>query len=278
MKRRSHNNRSTGVGIALAGGLALWAMAASAQTVATPPIKSTDPKMMAAIEDLVAANRILSHAGILPGYGHVSMRSPLDPNRILISRSLAPGQVTAEDIVELNIDCTPVIPGGPLLYQERFIHCAIYKARPDVGGVVHSHTPYMIAFSVSKRPLRPVVNTGRALGFEGPPVHDVSKIAGVTNNLIASPEAGRSLAETLGKNSVVLMRGHGSTVVASSVREVVTTAINVEMSAMILTQALALGGPITYLNPKDYGNERLQREIGAEARGWNALKQEMTGK
>jgi HCOMODA/2-hydroxy-3-carboxy-muconic semialdehyde decarboxylase len=131
----------------------------------------------------------------------------------------------------------------------------------------------VIAFSVSKTPLRPVVNTGRILGFDGPPVHDVGTVGGITNNLIATPEAGRSLAKTLGSNSVVLMRGHGSTVVASSVREVVPAAINVEGSAMILAQALRLGGPITYLNPKDYGNERLQREIGAEARGWNALKQ-----
>jgi ribulose-5-phosphate 4-epimerase/fuculose-1-phosphate aldolase len=273
MKSR-HSRRSVFLRLALATVLCLPA-AAVAQTT---PGKSTDPKMITAVDDLVAANHILSKAGILPGYGHVSMRSPLDPNRILIARSLAPGQVTAADIVELNLDCTAVIADGPLLYQERFIHCAIYKARPDVGGVVHSHTPYMIAFSVSKTPLRPVVNTGRLLGFNGPPVHDVSTVGGITNNLIASPETGASLAKTLGKGSVVLMRGHGSTVVASSVREVVTAAINAEQSAMILTQAMALGGSIAYLNPKDYGNERLQREIGAEARGWNALRADMLGK
>ena len=273
MTLRNCVDQRSGIGLVMAMGLCLGAGVSHAQT---PPDRSKDPRMMAAVEDLVTANLILSHEGILPGYGHVSMRSPLDPNRILISRSLGPGQVTADDIVELNLDCTPVAPNGPLLYQERFIHCEIYKARPDVGGVVHSHTPYVIAFSVSKTPLRPVVNTGRLLGFNGPPVHDVSTIGGVTNNLIATPEAGRSLAETLGKNSVVLMRGHGSTVVASSIRDVVPAAINVEMSAMILAQALKLGGPIKYLNPKDYGNERLQREIGAEARGWNALKQNAT--
>ncbi len=262
------------LGFILAMAACLGAGASHAQT---PPAQSKDPKMMAAVEDLVAANHILAREGILPGYGHVSMRSPLDPSRILIARSLGPGQVTAADIVELNADCTPVASNSPLLYQERFIHCEIYKARPDVGAVVHSHTPYVIAFSVSKTPLRPVVNTGRMLGFNGPPVHDVSDVGGVTNNLIATPEAGRSLAKTLGSNSVVLMRGHGSTVVAASVREVVPAAINVEGSAMILAQALRLGTPVTYLNPKDYGNERLQREIGAEARGWNALKQGAPG-
>jgi HCOMODA/2-hydroxy-3-carboxy-muconic semialdehyde decarboxylase len=234
--------------------------------------------MRAAVEDLVAANRILSHERILPGYGHVSMRSPVDPNRILISRSLAPGQVTADDIVELDLDCNPILPNGPLLYQERFIHCAIMKARPDVGGVVHSHSPYTIAFGVTKTPLRPVVNTGRFLGFDGPPVHDLSKMNVVTNNLISTPETGRNLAQTLGKASVVLMRGHGVTVVSPDIRGVVSAAIAVEQSAMILLQARLLGGPITYLDPKNYGDERLAREIGAEGRGWNALKFEAMGK
>ena len=272
MMMRNSDGRALSAVLALA-----VCMGAGAGHAQTAPAQSKDPTMMAAVDDLVAANHILAREGILPGYGHVSMRSPLNPSRILISRSLGPGQVTAADIVELNADCTPVIPNGPLLYQERFIHCEVYNARPDVGAVVHSHTPFVIAFSVSKVPLRPVVNTGRMLGFNGPPVHDVSTVGGITNNLIATPEAGRSLAKTLGANSVVLMRGHGSTVVASSVREVVPAAINVEGAAMILAEALRLGGPIAYLNPKDYGNERLQREIGAEARGWNALKQGSAG-
>ena len=256
----------------LAASTAAFALLASAASAQTPPGKSADPKIKAAVEDLVAANIILAHEGILPGYGHVSMRSPVNPNRLLIARSLAPAQVTADDIVELDLDCNPVVPNGPLLYQERFIHCAVYKARPDVGGVVHTHSPYTIAFGVTKVPLRPVANTGRLLGFNGPPVHDLSKLGGVTNNLIANREAGDSLAQTLGKASVVLMRGHGDTVVAPDVRGVVTAAINVEMSAMILLQARLLGGPITYLDPKNYGDERLRREIDAEGRGWNALK------
>ena len=266
--------------LALAATLAFAAAAATTASAQgpVPPYQSTDPKMRAAVEDLVAANRILSNKGILPGYGHVSMRSPVDPNRMLIARSLAPGQVTAADIVELDLDCNPVIPSKVLLYQERFIHCAIYKARPDVGGVVHDHAPYGIAFSITKVPLRPVSNPAKFLGFNGPPVHDASSVPGVTNNLIATPEMGASLARTLGKSAVVLMRGHGATVTSADVRGVVSAAIATEENAMMLTQAKILGGPITYLDPKNYGDERLAREIGAEARGWNALKFEAMGK
>ena len=258
--------------------LCLTAGVAMAQGGYTPPYQSSDPKMQQAVDDLVAANRILAHAGLVPSSGHVSMRSPLDPSRVLMSRSLAPALVTARDIVELDLDCNQV-PGAPkaLLYQERFIHCAIFKARPDVGGVVHDHSPSAIAFGVSKFPLRPVLNAGRVLGFEGPPVHDISTVKGITNNLIASPEAGASLAAKLGKGSVVLMRGHGVAVAAAGVRQVVNTAIAVELNSQILLQAHSLGTPITYLNPANYGNEKLAREIGEEGRAWNVLRAEAMG-
>jgi ribulose-5-phosphate 4-epimerase/fuculose-1-phosphate aldolase len=252
--------------------LSALASAASAQTA---PADSSDPKMQAAVAELVTANRVLAQEGIMPTYGHISMRSPLDPGRILISRAAPPGLVAAQDIVELDLDCKPIVPPGPLLYQERFIHCAIYKARPDVGAVVHSHTPYLIAFSVSDVPLRAVTNSAQMMGSEPAPVFDASTTGLVENNLVASAESGRRLAEKLGKNSIVLMRGHGSTVVAKNVQGVVTAARAAELNAMILLNARLLGGKITYLNPQDYGNERIVRESGA--RDWDALKAKTPG-
>jgi len=253
--------------------LSALASAASAQTAAAD---SSDPKMQAAVAELVTANHILAQEGIIPAYGHISMRSPLDPGRILISRALAPGLVTAKDIVELDLDCKPIVNPAPLLYQERFIHCAIYKARPDVGAIVHSHTPYLIAFSVTDVPMRAVYNSAQWMGPAPAPVFDESTTGLVENNLIASAAAGRALAEKLGQGSIVLMRGHGSTVAAKDVQSVVTAARTAELNAMILLNAKLIGGNITYLDPKQYGNARIVQESGS--RGWEALKEKASNK
>ena len=259
-----------GVVVATISGLAsgVWAQ--------TAPADSSDPKMRAAVAELVTANHILAQEGIIPAYGHISMRSPLDPGRILISRALAPGLVTAKDIVELDLDCKPIVNPAPLLYQERFIHCAIYKARPDVGAVVHSHTPYLIAFSVTDVPMRAVYNSAQWMGPAPAPVFDESTTGLVENNLIASAAAGRALAEKLGQGSIVLMRGHGSTVAAKDVQSVVTAARTAELNAMILLNAKLIGGNITYLDPKQYGNARIVQESGS--RGWEALKEKASNK
>lgn len=250
-------------------GIVIFAIS-SAAGAQTAPADSQEPRMKAAVAELVAANRVLAQEGIIPTYGHISMRSPLDPMRILISRSLAPGLVTANDIVELDLDCKPVVTPAPVLYQERFIHCAIYKTRPDVSAIVHSHTPYLITFSVSDVPLRAVTNSAQMMGPAPAPVFDASTTGLVENNLVASTASGRALAEKLGSGSIVLMRGHGSTVVAKDVQGAVTAVRAAELNAMILLNAKLLGGKITYLNPKQYGNDRIVREVGS--REWDALK------
>ena len=230
------------------------------------------------IDDLVAANHILAHEGIMPAFGHVSARSPDNPSHFFISRSLPPPQVTAADIVELDLDCNPVTPTKALLYQERWLHCAIYKARPDVGAVTHSHTPYVVAFSASKTPMRPVVNGSLRYGANGPPIFDVSTVVPrSTNNLIGQPGLGTAMAAALGKASTVLLRGHGSAVTATDVRAVVQATIGLENAAKILAIAIGLGSPVTYQNPDDYlpgpANAQMNSDAAAEDRGWLALKE-----
>src|SRR5712692_3976851 len=117
---------------------------------------SAGPPAAQLIEDLVAANRILADQGVLDGYGHVSARHDRDPNRYLMSRSIAPELVTAADIMEYDLDSNPVDARGRGSYLERFIHGEIYKARPDVKAVVHSHSPSVIPFGVSAAPLKPL--------------------------------------------------------------------------------------------------------------------------
>ena len=123
----------------------------SRSAVAQAPPTSGGPVDAALLEDLAAANRILATEGVLDAYGHVSMRHPCNPNRDLLSRSLAPILVTANDIVEYDLDSTLVDPKGRLSVQERFIQGEIFKARPDVNAVIHSHSPAVVPFS---RPFR----------------------------------------------------------------------------------------------------------------------------
>src|SRR6185503_310086 len=161
----------------------------------------------ALINDLVAANRILYRQGVVDGFGHVSARHPTNKDRYLMSASLAPGRVTKDDIMEFDLDSRPIDQRDRSIYSERFIHSEIYKARPDVHAVLHSHSPTVIPFSASNVPLRPIVNTA---GFLSPevPVFEMRRVAGSRSLLVTDAKIGKALAETLGNRTVALMRGH----------------------------------------------------------------------
>jgi ribulose-5-phosphate 4-epimerase/fuculose-1-phosphate aldolase len=204
----------------------------------------------AVIEDLVAANRILADQGVLDGFGHVSIRHPANPAHLLMSRSLAPALTTAADILEYGPDCNAVDDRGRASFLERFIHCEVYKARPDVKCVVHTHSPGVVPFAASTVPLRPMYHVAGFLAA-GVPVFEIRKAAGMTNMLIANAALGKALAETLGDKPVVLMRGHGNVVVGPSVQTAVFRAVYTEINARLQTQALALGGAVTYLEPEE---------------------------
>src|SRR5262245_41374381 len=83
------------------------------------------------LDDLVAANHILAGENILDGYGHVSVRHPRLKDRFLLSRSVAPELVKADDILEYGLDGEPIDAKGKASYKERYIHSEIYRARAD---------------------------------------------------------------------------------------------------------------------------------------------------
>jgi HCOMODA/2-hydroxy-3-carboxy-muconic semialdehyde decarboxylase len=230
--------------------LLLATLLGSARPVAaqTAPASAgpADPRL---IEDLVAANRILVDQGVLDGYGHVSVRHDRDPDRYLMSRSIAPELVTAADIMEYDLDNVPVDPRGRSLYLERFIHGEVYRARPDVKAVVHHHSPSVIPFGVSPQALRPIYHMAAFLG-EGAPVFEIRKFGGLTDLLVRNPALGRALAQTLGAQATALMRGHGAVVVGPSIQHAVARSVYMEMNARLQQQALALG-PVTYLDPEE---------------------------
>jgi len=255
---------------ALGAGLAAARSGAAQSASAGPP----DPQLL---EDLVAANHILVDQGVLDGYGHVSARHDRDASRFLMSRSIAPELVTAADVLEYGLDSEPVAAAGRTSYLERFIHGEIYRARPDVRAIVHSHSPSVIPFGVTGAPLRPLYHMSAFLSG-GVPVWDIHAAAGDSDMLVRTPALGRSLAQALGARPVVLMRGHGAVAVGTSLPQVVFRSVYTEVNARLQAQALALGGgKVTYLSPEEAA--RAEASIASTlARPWELWKRKSLGR
>ena len=208
----------------------------------TSPLQQT-------LEELFAANRILAGEGVIDGFGHVSVRSPLQPDHYFMTRSNAGGPVEESGVVELDAESDVIRPVDVRPSIERFIHGEIYRARPDVMAVVHTHAPALIPFGVSPTPLRPLYHMCGFLAASAP-VFDIRKDYGMTNLLITRADLGRALAATLRNCAVVLMRGHGATVVGSSVKEAVFRAVYTMVNAQLQPIAMQLGEP-AYLAPEE---------------------------
>jgi HCOMODA/2-hydroxy-3-carboxy-muconic semialdehyde decarboxylase len=228
----------------------------------------------ALVEDLVTAYRILAEEGVLDAFGHVSVRHDRDPNRYLLSRSVAPALVNEEDFIEYDLDSNPVNARGRSQFSERFIHGQIYKVRKDVNAVVHSHSPSVVPFGASTVPLRPVYHMAAFIG-EGLPTFDIRKAAGMTDMLVSNPERGRALADTLASRPAVLMRGHGVVVVGASLPFAVGRSVYLELNARIQTQAVTLGGRITYLDPEEAKNVLDAGENGGYQRAWELWRRKV---
>ena len=209
--------------------------------------------LAALIDDLVTANHILYKEGVVDGFGHVSVRHPEAPERYFLARSLAPAVVRREDILEFDLDSNAMDARGARPYLERFIHGEIYRARPEVHAIVHSHSPSVIPFGVTHTTLKPIFHLGGFLGG-GTPIFEIRDTAGDnTDMLIRTPQLGVALARTLGSASYALMRGHGSVAVGSSLKQVVYRAIYGEVNARLQSEALRLG-TVTYLNDAEAAN------------------------
>jgi HCOMODA/2-hydroxy-3-carboxy-muconic semialdehyde decarboxylase len=193
-----------------------------------------------ALADLVIANRILAHENVVDAYGHVSVRHPRDPKRYLLARSLSPEMVEQGDIMEFDLQGNATSADSRQPYLERFIHGAVYEARPEIMAVVHAHAEDVLPFCVTPAPLRPVIHSGSFMGAEAP-VWDIRDKFGDTNLLVTNMAQGRDLAGRLGTNSVALMRGHGFAAAARSLIEVVRMSVYVPRNARVQMAAMRLG-------------------------------------
>jgi len=223
------------------------------------------------LQDLVAANRILAMHGVLDGYGHVSVRSDRKPDHFFMSRSLAPELVTVTDILEHGPDSEP-IDDARKPYLERFIHGEMYRQRPDVMAVVHSHADSVIPFGITKSALKPVYHMASFL-WSGAPVYEIRKSRAENDLLIRDARLGRDLAKCIGECSCVLMRGHGMTVVGDSVAEAVYRSIYAESNAKLQLQAMGLEGPIEFLSDAE-GKGATKVNQATLDRPWELWKKE----
>ncbi len=229
------------------------------------------------LDELAIANHILFHQGVVDGFGHVSRRHPDRPDRFLLARSMAPALVQRSDILEFDLSGDPVTAGGRTPYLERFIHSEIYRARPDVTAVVHSHSPAVIPFGVvSTATLRPICHMSGFL-CTGTPIFEIRDHAGDGSDmLIRSRTLGEALARRLGPSAVVLMRGHGSTVVGSSLRQAVFRAVYTEVNARLQAEASRLG-PITFLTTAE-GAAASATNDGQINRAWDLWAMQASAK
>lgn len=197
--------------------------------------------------DLVLASHILAENDVLDVFGHVSARHPDRSDRFLLSRSRSPGVVEVDDIIEFGLDGEPVAPDGRRLFLERVIHAAIYRARPDVGAISHFHAEAIMPFCIAGVPVRAVTHVGATAGALVP-FWSAQDMFGDTNMLVATPEQGASLAETLDDHPTVLMRNHGGVAVGRSLREMAFRSIHLCLNAKVQWQAMQIGTP-TFLTP-----------------------------
>lgn len=194
-----------------------------------------------AITELVVANRILANEDVVDAYGHVSVRNPEAPERFFLAYSKAPALVEAADIVEFDLQANPLRAERRPLYLERFIHAALYAARPDVIAVVHAHAEDVLPFGITPAPLRPVIHSGAFIG-EHVPVWDIAERFGErTNLLVTNMDQGQDLARAMGSHSVALMRGHGFAAAARSLIDVVRISVYLPRNARVQYKAMQLG-------------------------------------
>jgi HCOMODA/2-hydroxy-3-carboxy-muconic semialdehyde decarboxylase len=214
--------------------------------------KSGGPVSAEAIADLAAASRILAERGVVDGFGHVSMRHPHAAERYLMARAIAPALVTPDDILEYDMDSNPCNANGRSSFLERYIHSEIYKARPDINSVVHSHSPSVIPFGLVGVKMLATFHNAAFLAA-GVPVFDIREKFGATDMLVCDGNKGVALAEALGDKDIALMRAHGSVACGPTLQTAVFRAVYTEVSARVQHWTAALGGgtPIAALDEEE---------------------------
>jgi ribulose-5-phosphate 4-epimerase/fuculose-1-phosphate aldolase len=207
------------------------------------------------IADLVLAYKILVNEAVLDSFGHISVRSVGNPERFLLPRAMPPSLVEAEDVLAFSVETSqPVDPRGRRVNGERYLHGEIYKARPDVKAIVHSHSQAVIPFSLTSMALRPVIVQAGFMPLRIPNF-EIRDVRGNGRGMQITDKArGAALAKTLGDSPLALLRGHGNVVVGSSVRQAAVFAAYTDINARMQAQALQIDRNIVVMDgPELFG-------------------------
>jgi ribulose-5-phosphate 4-epimerase/fuculose-1-phosphate aldolase len=176
--------------------------------------------------------RMIEACGLIDFSGHVSSRS--GENRFLINpREQSRFTASPEDLVEADLEGKAVGKGD--VPTEVFIYSSIYRVRPDVHAIAHLHSPAVITLSIARRDIFPATLNG-ALFADGIPIYEDSR-------LINSPARGDLLARALGKTRAIVIRGHGSVVVAEDIKLLFLSCVYFERNAQRLIEAYPIGSP-----------------------------------
>ena len=222
------------------------------------------------IRDVVIANRILALNKVVDAYGHVSIRHPERPDRFFLACSVSPAIVEIEDVVEFNLDGTPVDPEERReLYVERFIHCGVYEKRPDVKAALHSHADDLLPFSISRNTrLRPVTHNVGDMGHKVPVWDIADKFGDGTTLLVTNMDQGRDLAHCLDCNRLALMRGHGFVCVGRTINDLVRLSVYIPRNARVQLAAMQMGEYKALSRGEIEARLKLDPESRGMKRGW----------
>jgi ribulose-5-phosphate 4-epimerase/fuculose-1-phosphate aldolase len=196
--------------------------------------------VLAAIRELVVANRILGNEGVVDAFGHISIRHPENPGHYFLACSRSPGLVTEDDIVEFDLDSNRLDGTSRAIYAERFIHGCLYKARPDVMSVCHSHAHAVVPFTVTNTPIEPIWVMASGSGPNVPNWDIRDEFPNEGTMLVVNDATGQSLAKKLGAGRVCLLRGHGAVIATSALKATVMVSIGLMCNAAMLIQAHTL--------------------------------------
>src|SRR5580698_2840042 len=166
--------------------------------------------------------------------GHISVRVPGNPKLFFMkAHSLGLDEITMKNILTIDLEGN-VVAGSARRHSEVYIHSEIFKVRPDVNCVIHTHPTYATALSATTRSLKTYSQPG-ALFYEA-----LGNYAD-TINLIRSHAMGADVARALGKGRGVLLKNHGIVVTGATIEEAVISTIMLENGAMVQLLAEAAG-------------------------------------
>jgi ribulose-5-phosphate 4-epimerase/fuculose-1-phosphate aldolase len=210
-------------------------------------------------KNIILACRILSHEGLVQGFGHLSVRIP-ESDLFLLTPRISLALVREKEILTLNLG-GKIVHGKATPPFEAPLHTAIFNHRPDVQAIARIHARTANYFSVTERKIEPVHNHG-SFFHGGVPVFPETI-------LILTRELGDEVAGALGKNPAVLLRGNGQVTVGRSIPEAVMMAIYLEEAADLLYGALQIGSPI-FLSRQESGKGQQETLTPADLeRAWN---------